>query len=59
MGETNGDVMGERAPSRTLASLFVAFLVVYYGIYFIFFTLRVSEYFRDVLRHFGFVRRFF
>ena len=49
----------EGPPSKTLVPLFLGFLVLYYGVYSVFFSLRVSEYFRDILRHFAFVRRLF
>ena len=38
---------------------FVAALAAYYGIYFVVFGQKVGEYFRDVWRHFEFVRRMF
>lgn len=60
MADLNGEPAADEAPpSRALASLFVALLVAYYGVYYVFFSLRVSEYFRDILRHFAFVRRLF
>ena len=60
MGDLTSDTTaGEREPSRPLAALFVVLLGVYYAVYYVFFALRVSEYFRDVLKHFAFVRRLF
>ena len=60
MDDLTGDTTtGEREPSRRLAALFVVLLGAYYAVYYVFFALRVSEYFRDVLRHFAFVRRLF
>jgi hypothetical protein len=58
MGDGTGDAgADEGPPSRRLAALFVILLGLYYGVYYIFFSLRVSEYFKDVLKHFSFVRR--
>jgi hypothetical protein len=55
----NGDVrVEESAPSRRRAALFVGLLVAYYAVYYYFFSLRILEYARDILRHFPFVRRF-
>jgi hypothetical protein len=45
------------APSRPLATAFVAVLVVYFAVYYVVFLGRVGEYFSDLLRHFDFVRR--
>lgn len=47
------------APSGRHAALFGILLAAYYIVYYYFFTLRVSEYFRDILKHFPFVRRLF
>ena len=60
MADLRSDTPAEEGPPpRALAALFVVLLVAYYGVYYVFFSLRVSEYFRDVLRHFAFVRRLF
>jgi len=39
--------------------LFAAALGIYYAVYYVYFSLRVSEYFRDLLRHFSFFRKLF
>jgi len=58
MGDRTEDVRADEGPpSRRLAALFVVLLGLYYGVYYVFFSLRVSEYFKDVLKHFSFVRR--
>ena len=38
--------------------MFVAFLGVYYVLYYAIFIRRVGEYFGDILKHFAFARRF-
>jgi hypothetical protein len=59
MDRMNGDAWSEEsAPSSRRAALFVGFLVAYYAVYYYFFSLRILEYARDILRHFAFVRRF-
>ena len=51
---------GERVEaSRLKAAVFLAALAAYYAVYYVVFTLQVGKYFRDILRHFEFVRRFF
>lgn len=39
--------------------LFVAAVAAYYAVYYVVFSHRVAEYFRDLLRHFSFFRRLF
>lgn len=45
------------APSRALAFLVLA--VAYYLVYYVFFAMRLQEYFRDLLMHFPFFRNLF
>jgi hypothetical protein len=54
-----GDVRdGDPAPSGRRLAIFGVLLVGYYGVYYYFFSLRLVEYARDILKHFAFVRRF-
>lgn len=46
-------------PPRRRAAAFVLLLAAYYAVYAYFFSLRLLEYFRDILMHFPFVRRYF
>ena len=50
---------GAALPMRWKPSAFLAVLGAYYVIYYILFAQRVVEYFKDILRHFEFVRRLF
>ena len=60
MAEDDGaGKVGEQPPSASRAALFVALAAVYYGVYYVFFAMRVGEYFRDLLLHFPFFRKLF
>ena len=50
---------GEAPPAASRALLFVALAAVYYLTYSVFFAMRLREYFRDLLLHFPFFRKFF
>lgn len=51
---------GEEAPPpASRALLFVALAAAYYLVYYVFFALRLREYFRDLLLHFPFFRKLF
>jgi len=51
--------VGEAPPAPTRALLFVALAAAYYVVYYVFFVMRVREYFRDLLLHFPFFRNLF
>lgn len=60
MDEPNGDAdAGVAPPGGVRAAVFVAMLAAYYLVYYIFFALRLQQYFRDLMSHFGFFRRLF
>jgi len=44
---------------RRRATVFVAVAVAYYGLYLVVFAFRVSDYWKDVMRHFPFARKLF
>lgn len=46
-------------PPRWKPAAFLAALAAYYAVYYVLFTQKVVEYFKDVFRHFEFVRRLF
>ena len=50
---------GEAPPAPSRALLFVALAAVYYLTYYVFFAMRLREYFRDLLLHFPFFRKYF
>lgn len=50
---------GEAPPAPSHALLFVALTAAYYVVYYVFFVMRVREYFRDLLLHFPFFRKLF
>jgi len=56
---TAGEGARAAAPSGPRALLFVLLGAAYYAVYYVFFAQRLSEYFRDLLRHFTFFRRLF
>jgi hypothetical protein len=60
---TEGSAAGEGKepilPERWKISAFLAALAIYYAVYYILFAQRVAEYFKDIFRHFEFVRRLF
>jgi hypothetical protein len=47
------------SPPRWKRSAFVAVIGAYYVVYYILFARQVAEYFKDIFRHFEFVRRLF
>jgi len=49
----------EAPPAPPRALLFVALAAAYYLVYYVFFVMRVREYFRDLLLHFSFFRKLF
>ena len=51
--------VGEPPPSANRALVFVALAAAYYVVYYVFFAMRVGEYFRDLLLHFPFFRKLF
>lgn len=59
MGDVKPEAPEGRGPSAKAAALFAGLLALYYAVYYLVFAGRLSEYFGDVLKHFGFVRRFF
>jgi hypothetical protein len=46
-------------PSKGKQAAFAVALAAYYVVYGMIFGARVAEYFRDLFRHFEFVRRFY
>jgi len=50
---------GETPPVASRALLFVALAASYYLAYYVFFAMRLREYFRDLLLHFPFFRKLF
>jgi hypothetical protein len=56
--EGTGNV-GEAPPAASRAMLFVLLAAVYYLVYYVFFAMRLREYFRDLLLHFPFFRKLF
>lgn len=60
MGDQVGrEGAGEASPAGPRAAIFILLLVAYYAVYYVFFSLRLSEYFRDLMSHFAFFRRIF
>jgi hypothetical protein len=61
MAEPDGTAKaGEEAPPPASRALwFVVLAAGYYVVYYVFFAMRVREYFRDLLLHFPFFRKLF
>ena len=60
MADQDGDGnVGEAPPSASRARLFVLLAAAYYLVYYVFFAMRLREYFRDLLLHFPFFRKLF
>jgi hypothetical protein len=57
--EGTGKAAEEVSPPASRALLFLALAAAYYVVYYVFFALRVREYFRDLLLHFPFFRKLF
>ena len=45
--------------ARRKSAVFLALLGIYYAVYYAVFTQKVILYFKDIFRHFEFVRRWF
>ena len=60
MGDQDGAGTTQDAPpSAPRALLFILAAAGYYVVYYVFFAMRVGEYFRDLLLHFSFFRKLF
>ena len=60
MADQDGDGnVGEAPLASSSALLFVLLAAAYYLAYYVFFAMRLREYFRDLLLHFPFFRKLF
>ena len=60
MGDQDGaGKVGEAPPDASRALVFVLVTAAYYLVYYVFFAMRLREYFRDLLLHFPFFRKLF